>query len=174
MKLYFVLGLLICLSACSMNQNTEQQIFQAIHDGNKNRVFELVRDINSSDQEGTSLLMSAAWHGKDDIAQWLLENGAIIDQEDNYAKTALIYAADKGYASTVKLLLAHGADINKVDGFSQWKPLDYAAARDHEDVVKIMLDLKKDELSQEDRQHAAHLSKNVQIQSLLLGKKVLK
>ncbi len=162
---------LIFLSACSMSQNKDKQAFEAIYAGKKARVIKLVQrdvDINAADEEGNSLLMMAAWHGKEDIAQWLLDNGVTVDQEDNYSKTALIYAADQGHASVVKLLLEHGADINKVDEFAQQKPLDYAVARDHEDVVKIMLDLKGNELAQEDRQAASEKTKNLQIKRLLL------
>ncbi len=155
-----------------MSQNKDKQAFEAtIYAGKKARVIKLVQrdvDINAVDSEGNSLLMMAAFHGKVDIAQWLLGNGAAVDQEDDYYKTALVYAADQGYAPVVKLLLEHGADINRVDKLSQWKPLDYAVARDHEEVVKIILDLKNNEITQEDRQAASEKTKNSQIKTLLL------
>ncbi len=176
MKLYVALSALVFLSACSVNKNNKQSIFEAIYYGNKDRVVELINngmDANSTDSKGASLLMIAAFHGKKDIIQWLLTNGVTVDQEDDYEKTALIYAADQGYEDIVALLLEHGADINKVDELSQWKPLDYAAARDREEVVKAMLLLKEKELSLEDRKQAAHKSKNARIKALLLSKKSL-
>ena len=174
MKLYFVLSALLFLSACFMSHHREDRIFEAIYRGNKGRVIALVQrgiDIHTIDDEGTSLLMVAAWHGKRDIAEWLLEHDAEVDREDNYSKTALMYAADKGHAEIVALLLEHGADIHKVDELAQWKPLDYAVARDHEDVVKTMLKLKGNELSQKDRQRAAQLTKNVELKKLLRAHK---
>ena len=153
-----------------MSQNKDKQAFEAIYAGNKARLIKLIHsgvDINTADEEGNSLLMMAAWHGKEDIARWLLD-GAVVDQKDNYSKTALIYAADQGHANVVKLLLQHGADVNQTDELAQWKPLDYAAARDHEDVVRIILNLRGNELTQEDRQAASEKTKNLQIKRLLL------
>lgn len=154
-----------------MDTNEVTTILRAIYAGNTKKVIALVQkidDVNAVGDDEMSLLMTAAFHGKADIARWLLKKGARVDQKDAFDKTALIYGADQGYPEVVKVLLEHGADINTIDEQAEWKPLDYAAARDHEDVVKIMLDLRDSELSKEDRHTASLKTKNNKIKELLL------
>ena len=69
----------------------------------------------------------------------------------------------------MKFLLEHGADINKVDEFAQQQSLDYAAARDHEKVVRIMLDLKNNGITQEDRKAVGEKIKKPEIKTLIGG-----
>jgi ankyrin repeat protein len=46
----------------------------------------------------------------------LLEQGAEADVEDDYGKSAILYAAGKGFADIVGALLDTGVDVNKAYG----------------------------------------------------------
>ncbi len=59
----------------------------------------------------TPLLVSVI-HGNREIAAWLLENGAKINQEDQNSKTPLILAVENADLDMIKLLIQEGADIN--------------------------------------------------------------
>lgn len=167
--LCITVGLFVFQDAFCMTDEVTQAL-HAIATGNKSEVIQLIKgmNINAVGQDECSLLMTAAWHGQTAIAQYLLDQGAAIEQEDAHYRTALIHGADKGHQGVVKLLLERGADINKVDEQSCWKPIDYAAARDRIEVVKIMLALKGDFINKEDRQKASKKTKNHEIKKLLL------
>ena len=57
--------------------------------------------------------MAAAFAGRVDIMQTLLDAGAEVERKDQVFKTAMIYAAAQGHAEAVKLLLARGVDVNR-------------------------------------------------------------
>jgi len=54
----------------------------------------------------------AAFYGKIDITQVLLDNGASCEMYDNEGDTPLIKAVTSGYYQIVELLLVRGANIN--------------------------------------------------------------
>lgn len=60
-----------------------------------------------------SLLSIAASYGRYNIAKYLIQKGAIIDDQDEYGSTPLHFAAMKGHLNIVKLLIENGADVNK-------------------------------------------------------------
>jgi ankyrin repeat protein len=51
-------------------------------------------------------LLWAAYVGHLGIVQWLLENGASVEEKDNKGATPLLYAAKEGHFETVQWLLA--------------------------------------------------------------------
>lgn len=105
---------------------------------------------------------AAALHGEVDSVKALLERGADIDlpvaamlgRTDDarrlWAKAsvedrhlALSLAADNGHVEIVRLLLDAGEDPNRynpVGGHSHTTPLHQAAASDHEDVVRLLVE----------------------------------
>ena len=97
-------------------------------------------------------LFSAAAKGDNRQVRRLLRAGADVDAVDDYSKavfypngTALMYAAEYGYLSTVKLLLASRAHIRACDVHSELfggtynKALNGAAMGGHADVVRFLL-----------------------------------
>jgi ankyrin repeat protein len=70
----------------------------------------------------------------------LLSNGAEVDIRDKNGMTPLLLAARKGNREIVKLLLAHGADVNAQDYYLAWTPLILASALGHKEVVKLLLE----------------------------------
>lgn len=69
----------------------------------------------------------------------LLESGvADVNVGDEHRRTALHFAAAKGYAEVVRLLLQHGADPNRKDALGN-TALHLAACTNHIEVVTLLL-----------------------------------
>ncbi|XP_031841575.1 uncharacterized protein LOC116430947 isoform X2 [Nomia melanderi] len=72
--------------------------------------------IDETDNDGKGALMLAAQEGHYTLVERLLEqHGAPIDQHAHDGKTALRLAALEGHYDTVRVLLAHNADVNAKD-----------------------------------------------------------
>ena len=60
--------------------------------------------------------MLAVKHGKADLVELLLGNGAAVNTQDSEGSTALMYAVDHGSLNIVKLLLTRAeCDVDIVD-----------------------------------------------------------
>jgi ankyrin repeat protein len=84
-------------------------------------------------------LLAAVRKGDAAAVRAALDQGVPVDAKFRYDRTALSFAADRGQADIVALLLDRGADINAKDTFYQATPLTWAAANEHVDVVKLLL-----------------------------------
>jgi len=63
--------------------------------------------------DGLTALMEAAYYGRNDIVELLIDRGANVNAvSSSGSMSALMLAAAKGQVDTVKLLLKRGADIN--------------------------------------------------------------
>ncbi|MES2199671.1 MAG: ankyrin repeat domain-containing protein, partial [Chlamydiota bacterium] len=69
----------------------------------------------------------------------LIEARALVDKELPDGTTALMFAADKGFVSVVKILIDNGADINK-ERLDKATALALAIEHGHTDVVKALID----------------------------------
>jgi ankyrin repeat protein len=84
-----------------------------------------------------SPLHGAALRGSLDSATLLVEHGAVVDARDAMGRTPLMWAAQMGRGDVVQLLLAHGADPNVVETFSNTTALMQAAASDRGDLAIV-------------------------------------
>lgn len=94
------------------------------------------------DAGGRTKLQIACDKGKYDLAKRLIEEeGYDVNDQDNAGNTPLHEAALNGHLSIVKLLVKHGADVNRqsYDMFLD-TPLIDASANGHLPVVKYLLD----------------------------------
>ncbi|KAM3430343.1 hypothetical protein NHJ13734_007784 [Beauveria thailandica] len=81
----------------------------------------------------------AAYLGLEDAVRILLEDWQDIDQRDSYDKTPLMYAAETGYESIVRLLLAmETVDVN-AKAYNGWTPLAIAAMNGHKSIIELLL-----------------------------------
>ena len=79
--------------------------------------------------------MLAASRGLTLTLKAIIQNGFAINDSDVFAKTALHYAAEKGYSKAIRLLLDHDADVN---AYIKSPALHLAAMGGHTDAVQIL------------------------------------
>jgi hypothetical protein len=84
-------------------------------------------------------LLAAVRKGDAVAVKALLDGGLPVDTKFRYDRTALSFAADRGHADIVTLLLDRGANVNAADTFYKATPLVWAVQNEHVDVVKILL-----------------------------------
>ena len=122
---------------------TVDSLLTAVRTNNLSGVRELLRrsmEVNTTDPNGTSLLMIAAWEGHAVMVDFLLAQGARVQRRNNVRETALMYAALKGHLEIVKKLQARGGEINH----EGWTALHYCAAEGRLEVCQYLLDQKAD------------------------------
>ncbi|KAI0126620.1 ankyrin repeat-containing domain protein [Xylariales sp. AK1849] len=90
-------------------------------------------------QQATGLHL-AAYFGLEEVAEAIMNTTYDSDVVDTCDETPLLYAAENGYASIVRLLLDAGAAIDAKDGYHGMTALCRAAQNGHSSVVKLLLD----------------------------------
>ncbi|KAM3433601.1 hypothetical protein MY4824_005905 [Beauveria thailandica] len=120
----------------------------------------------------------AAYIGIEDTVRMLLKDWQDIDQKDSHSQTPLMYAAESGYESIVRLLLAmEKVDVNAKDHYG-WTPLSIAAMNGHKSIVELLLATGKVHADAEDAYgrtplcHAAQKGHEAIVKLLLLTDKV--
>jgi hypothetical protein len=95
--------------------------------------------VNGVDDFGMNSLYLACENNDVVTAEYLLQRGALPNQQRKDGETPLFAAALRGYTKLVNLLLAHGAksSVTDIDGLS---PLYTAIENDHLDVVQALLE----------------------------------
>src|SRR5262245_57603891 len=96
----------------------------------------LIKDFQAVEKPPPGELVAAVRARNKELVLELLERGA--DPNDDEKGCALIHAACKGLPEIARLLIKHGADINKTDSFGA-TPLMYAA-HDSVEVLRVLLD----------------------------------
>jgi ankyrin repeat protein len=122
---------------------TLDDLFRAVETNNIGEVSRLLArgmDPNSSDPDGRTLLMRAAWDGQNDLIKVLLDRKAKVEQRNARGETAIMMAAFRGHLEAVKLLHERGASL----GGPGWTPLHYASFNGSTPVVKYLLDSRAD------------------------------
>jgi ankyrin repeat protein len=90
----------------------------------------------------------SGWDERYKLAEFLLENGADVNQKDDGGMTPLEIAACFGNVSLVELFILNGADVN-ANGDGGRSVLYYAADRGHQDCVMFLIS-KGSEVNMED------------------------
>jgi len=106
--------------------------------------LELGNDVNAAGERGLTALMGAALNGADPIVQFLVDNGAMLNQQDRCGQTALSVAegdpaglVDRGdrfrvHKSTAALLRKLGGEIIEVAPIPQCQHTRHNAMKDME------------------------------------------
>ncbi|XP_068625670.1 ankyrin repeat domain-containing protein 17 isoform X3 [Battus philenor] len=133
----------VVVTGVGVGTDCAPSLAEACSDGDVGTVRKLLtegRSVHETTEEGESLLSLACSAGYYELAQVLLAMHASV--EDRGIKgdcTPLMEAASAGHVDIVRLLIAHGADVNAVSGSGN-TPLMYACAGGHEDCVRALLD----------------------------------
>jgi len=95
--------------------------------------------VNLSDARGNSLLMLAAYHGREETVRMLLDFGVDLERRNDHGQTPLGGVAFKGNLVLVKLLIEAGANVDADNGGGK-TPLMFAAMFGHRKVVSYLLE----------------------------------
>ena len=85
-------------------------------------------------------ILTAAANGKIEKVRNLLDEGVDVDTRDSDNRTILHWAARKGHADIVQLLLERGANAKLADNDYGNTPIHSASYKGHTDVVRMLLD----------------------------------
>lgn len=103
-------------------------------------LLELIKplpDINMKGRDGRTLLIHSSLYKRIEIAKWLLENNAAIDERDMQGLSALHCAVISNNYKIAEYLLEHGASVDIRDNFGN-TPLMRAGL--NVDIIKLLLD----------------------------------
>ncbi|MEV7321938.1 ankyrin repeat domain-containing protein [Streptomyces sp. NPDC093970] len=121
------------------------RLFEAVLSADATSVKDLLRrgaDPARRNTDGTTPLYLASVQGEAEVARLLMEAGASPDAESSgpgSEGTPLCAAACWGHVSTVRELLAHGADPGlREDHGVGWSPLDWAENGPHPDTAETL------------------------------------
>ncbi|KAF2397771.1 hypothetical protein EJ06DRAFT_523687 [Trichodelitschia bisporula] len=94
--------------------------------------------LESRNRAAQTPVISAAFSGRINILNLLLENGGNIDAKDEWQQTALIWATILEFDKMASFLIKAGADIHVIDKDGR-NSLSYAVASDREQLVALFL-----------------------------------
>ncbi len=89
--------------------------------------------------DGMTALQIAAENGHLEVVKRLLDDGAVVNMEDEQGLTSLHYAAKNGHLEVVKSLLDAGAEVNRKDNQGE-TALDYALNSGQEEVGLVLIE----------------------------------
>ncbi|KAG8433115.1 hypothetical protein GDO86_017414 [Hymenochirus boettgeri] len=95
------------------------------------------KDVNTTDRDGMTPTILAAFHGHLEVLQLLCHRGGDPDKSDIWGNTPLHHAADNGHSSCVSFLVNFGANIFALDNKFR-TALDVAAIKDRTECVRIL------------------------------------
>lgn len=138
----FVLGVLFAGGVAALGgsalANDHEDALNAARLGDTRQLTELVQrgvSVNTSDEQGNTLLLLAAMEGQLATVKALLALSPDLALRNVSGDSPLMMAALKGETEIVEVLLEAGAPVN-VDG---WTPLIYAAFEGHLEIVERLL-----------------------------------
>jgi ankyrin repeat protein len=117
-----------------------QRLYEAIEYDNVQIVGKFIErgfDISAKHINGVSPTVFAVFNESNNVLELLLNNGVDVDYEFDF-RPLICIAAMFDQQETVKILLAHGANVNDKDG-SGVTPLMFAARDGYIEMVKFLL-----------------------------------
>lgn len=91
--------------------------------------------------EDFTALHFAAGVGLEGAIHVLVEETDDVDVKDNRGETALYWAVKNGHPKVAKFLLGHGAEVAVWSKCTSYSPLDVAAEKGHDSLVRLLLEL---------------------------------
>jgi ankyrin repeat protein len=135
--------LCVCFLLIDAKNVYPQDIFEAARTGNIEKVKEFCSKdpliVKSKTNAGETPLHIAAVTGKQDIAAYLISNGADLNVKDASNNTPLTNAIRSRSFETVKILVDKGANVND-RGLWNFLPIQVAAEFTSNDIVNYLID----------------------------------
>lgn len=94
--------------------------------------------LETRNEEGWTILMTAVHKGFDVLAGLLIQQGALVNAREGGGNTALHWAAFAGRMACCKLLIEHQAEVDARSNFG-WTPLYQAVARNHMIIASYLI-----------------------------------
>ena len=134
------------LSACYAQPTKQHSMmtsdfFEAIDHANLAQVQQFLKMhpnmLEQTNAQKQTPLMYTLYQGKQEIAAYLIENGANVNAQDQQLNTPFLYAGAQGDTNIVQLALKHGA---RFDIFNRYNgtALIPAAEKGHVDTVRLL------------------------------------
>ncbi|XP_063790490.1 ankyrin repeat and SAM domain-containing protein 4B [Pseudophryne corroboree] len=95
------------------------------------------KDVNTSDGDGMTPTLLAAYHGHLDVLELVCHRGGDPNKSDIWGHTPLHHAAERGHANCVAFLINFGANIFAQDNQLR-SPLDVAVMKERTECVRIL------------------------------------
>lgn len=86
----------------------------------------------------------------------LLAHGAAVDAQDDFGKTALMFATEKEDSEIIKLLLRKGADVS-VSNAKTVTATEIARERGHASIIKLLSRARQVAAQKSGKSNAAHV-----------------
>ncbi len=123
------------------------ELFKAVIKGDLESVQQYIKNgasVNTSENNGDTVLIYASQIGNSEIAKLLLENGANVDARSEFG-TALEYASRDGHLEIVKLLVEQGAESNTPASERFLHEQSLATQEGHTEIVEYLSSIKTTE-----------------------------
>lgn len=142
MKSRKILVFLLCSLVAISATLAAQEMFDAIKAGDLAKVKVLVEEnpgiVNAKNPGGQTFLFAAVSFGRLEIAEYLISNGANVNERSNFHMTPLDVACVRNAPlAIVRLLVEKGADINFVSEYLG-RPLDLALDTDNVALIDYL------------------------------------
>ena len=135
-----IFGLLITLVGV-FSLTAQESIHDLARNGDLTKIKAFVENdatiVNLQSEQGFSPLLLAVYYEKEEVANYLIENGATVN-EDSAMGSPLMAAVVKNNYTLTEKLLAKGADVNATDA-NGTTSLIYAVTFQLEDIVDLLL-----------------------------------
>lgn len=128
-KIWTMMLILLCtasfLNSTVIDDAVNTEFLTAIENNDLDSVRELlsqgVHPDSVKNENGSTALMLASFHGVAGIAETLIEHGANVNAQRLDGWTALMRASYEGHTDIVNLLIERGSDVNmkSPDGYGQ-------------------------------------------------------
>jgi len=138
-------GIVDLLHEYNVNENIVEESSKDVNIALKKNNLEMFKslvnkdNVNTRDGASNTLLMNAAKNGYSDILNYLLKEGAEINEINSVGHTALNLSVYFGQDSTARYLIEKGADVNKTDDRFKLSPLIAAIRSNHLELGEILL-----------------------------------